>query len=57
MKFSLTFKHPDVLEQIDDLEDNERLEAQTFAEKFLKYQEYLIVDFDTEAKTATVREV
>jgi len=59
MKIRLTFKHPDVtfdaLESVkDDDVEHDKMES-TFM-KFLEFEELLIVEFDTEAKTATVIE-
>lgn len=61
MKFRLTFKTPDVTAQIPaDMsleyeERNSRLwEAIDFANKFLMYGESITVEFDTNARTATV---
>ena len=52
MKFSLTFKTPDVTDQ---LEDAEAERAREFLKKWLEYGEYVTIDFDTEAGTAEVR--
>jgi hypothetical protein len=58
MKFHLTFKTPDVLDQLThDHETDAQEKARMFALKFLKYEEYLTVEFDTDEKTATVLEV
>lgn len=58
MKFCLTFKTPDVLEQLDyetfTLEESYKI--QEFAKKFIKYGEYITVEFDTEKQTAKVIE-
>lgn len=74
MKFTLSFKTPDVLDQIDkpslceeckeELEDewceecclktNEYLDTKAMAQDFVKYDEYISIEFDTEKKTATV---
>lgn len=51
MKFILSFKTPDVTDQ---LEEDQREEAETVLKKFLEYSEYVCVEFDTEAMTATV---
>jgi hypothetical protein len=82
MKFSLTFKTPDVLdyalskymdthcqscEEHDQycqdciaLEENS-LQAiariKMFAKKFVQYEEYITIDFDTEEETATARKL
>ncbi len=53
MKFTLTFKQPDVLDQIDDyLDPDTREEMEKFAKKYLTYSEYIDVEFDTEKGTA-----
>lgn len=56
MKFSLTFKTPDVTDQLNDIEDAEdRAKAESMVEKFLEYGEYITVEFDTESQSATVK--
>jgi hypothetical protein len=59
MKFELTFKTPDVIDQAthDLTDDRDEAEVVAFAKKFVKYGEYIIVDFDTDAGTATVRRI
>lgn len=80
MKFTLTFKTPDVLEQLEDSAcdlamaaadddadpDDEEIQEATaehqdtmraFAKQWVKYDECITVEFDTEAKTATVMKV
>lgn len=75
MKFRLTFKMPDVLDQLIgkhefcefceeydsscdkcvELDESSMLNktaSKEFAEKFIKWSEYITVEFDTEAKTA-----
>jgi hypothetical protein len=64
MKFTLTFKTPYATDAIDnqlDAEhnDGERREALKasmthLAHKFVKYDEYVTIEFDTETQTATV---
>lgn len=58
MKFSLTFKTPDVLDQLcEDITDPEaQLLAIQTAKKFIQYGEYLTVEFDTETQSAIVEE-
>lgn len=52
MKFSLTFKTPDVTDQLNE----EQLEeAQPLLDKFLTHGEYVEIEFDTELGTATVQ--
>jgi len=48
MKINLTFKTPDVEDQ---LEAEELAEAQPLLNEYLEYNEYLTVEFDTETKT------
>lgn len=54
MKITLVFKTPDVLDQIYDLSDDERNEARYLIENFVKYGEYIHVEFDTASQTAVV---
>lgn len=69
MKFTVTMKTPDALDYaLEDLEeqlsDHELLdeddrrdkleEAREFAKEYMEWSEYIRVEFDTEAKTATV---
>lgn len=64
MIFTLTFKTPDVVEQLTDeylLSPDESFgfrqvspEVQETLDKFLTYNEYLYVKFDTVKKTAEV---
>ena len=65
MKITLTFKTPDVIANAVDhdhdgkFSDNESLEkaveeAQRKLAKWVKYGEYVAIDFDTDAGTATV---
>jgi len=49
MKVKLTFKSPDVMEQVD-----EEVQDSPVFEKFIKYSEYIYVEFDTENNTAVV---
>ena len=58
MKFQLTFKSPDVYDTLSgDLSEEELEEAKEFADEFVKYSEYIRVEFDTVAKTATILKV
>ena len=82
MKFQITFKTPDVLDQIDpdhmapcethraqdewgskdcdacvEAEEAEQVKRnimKQLAEQFISYGEYVIIEFDTDTKTATV---
>lgn len=57
MKFQLAFKTPDVLDQLEEIENEEERETvKCLAKKFLQFQEILIVELDTEKQTATVME-
>lgn len=59
MKFTLSFKTPDVLDQLDeDITDLETLRlANQTVKKFVEYGEYITVQFDTETQSAVVREL
>lgn len=61
MKFSLTFKTPDVLSgspadvsNVDESKWPDYDAAKTVVNKFIKYEEYITIEFDTEKATATV---
>ncbi len=55
MKFQLSFKTPDVLDQLDEVLDPDDQEAaRETARQYLQYGEYLRVEFDTDTETATV---
>lgn len=64
MKFRITFKTPYATDAIDhildadhnDGEEREELKAvmKETANKFIEYDEYVVLEFDTETKTATV---
>lgn len=58
MKFRLTFKTPDVLEQIEEIEAYRKNEdggsIHAVAQKFIHYGEYITIEFDTETETAEV---
>lgn len=61
MKFTMTFKTPDVFDTIgqnnpETLEE-ERDTFAAFAEQFISYGEQVSIEFDTEAGTATVLKV
>jgi hypothetical protein len=57
MKFTLTFKTPGVLDVIDELPEDQVDIALTLADKFVKWDEYVKIEFDTVAQTATVLKV
>ena len=54
MRFRLTFKTPDVCDQIPKGIDEENDAAHELALKFLKYEEYITIEFDTDKGTAIV---
>jgi hypothetical protein len=54
--FSLTFKSPDVLDYLQ-VEPEQRDRALEFARRFIKFDEYVTIDFDTDSETVQVREV
>ena len=57
MRFSLTFKTPDVIDQLQDECDPEAMEkVHSFLERFVEFGELITIGFDTDAQTATVRE-
>ena len=55
MKFTLTFKTPDVLDQLEG--ELEETKAREFADHWIKYGEYVTIDFDTTTETVEVRKV
>lgn len=55
MKFVVAFKTPDALDQIEA--GLKTKEVRNLVERFVEYGEYIRIEFDTEAKTATVLEV
>lgn len=55
MKVMLTFKTPDVIhEACEDLTEEEEEEVEEICKRWIKYEEYISVVVDTEAKTCTV---
>ena len=57
MKIQITFKSPDALDcATANLSEDEKDEAAEVIEKFIKYDEYITIEFDTETKTARVLE-
>lgn len=58
MKFKLTFKTPDVTSQIGFFGgffgEKTRDEVDALIKRWVEYDEYLTVEFDTEAKTCSV---
>ena len=51
MKIQLTFKTPDVLE---DLSEGDRGVAKAVIAKYVEYDEYVTIELDTETGEATV---
>lgn len=56
MKFQVTFKTPDAVQYaLDELPaDADWESAQKALDKFVEYNEYVRIEFDTETTTATV---
>jgi len=58
MKIQLTFKTPDVVDDtLVDLTSEEVALAKKVISKFVKYDEYVTIEIDTETQTAEVLEV
>jgi hypothetical protein len=59
MKATLTFKNPDYFEDLGDVQPTaaERKRLDKLKRKFLEYDEYVVVELDTETGTATVMPV
>ena len=56
MKVVLTFKTPDVVDYaLEDLSGTEVDAMRKFAKKFIEYDEYVYIELDTDAGTATVK--
>ena len=64
MKFTLTFKTPDLIDQVQSedgenytwLAEEEQKPIEAIFKKFIKYGEYCSIKFDTDTMTATVLE-
>lgn len=56
MRFCLTFKTPDVIDQIDkeDYSEDEWEQIQDMVSRHVEYGEYVVVEFDTEKDTKMV---
>lgn len=54
MKVQLTFKTPDVADQ---LSKEEMQEFGTLIRKFVKYNEYVTIEFDSETQTVSVVDI
>jgi hypothetical protein len=54
----MIMKTPDAVDNaLIDMNEADRAVAEELIYKYVKYSEYVTIDFDTEAKTATVRTV
>lgn len=55
MKFTVIMKSPESLHRsLEGLSEEDKEEAEAFAQKYMQYGEYLRVEFDTENATAVV---
>lgn len=55
MVFDVEFKTPDVMDQAPDgMSEEEKAVVQELVKKFLKYEEYITVRFNTDDKTAII---
>lgn len=55
MKFKVTFKHPDAVDEaLNEVAEEHRDAARRMCKKFFEYGEYVTVEVDTEKRTATV---
>jgi hypothetical protein len=55
VKFTLSFKMPDVMDQLelsDAISEEDMEEAKALVGEFVEYGEYIRVEFDTRARTA-----
>jgi hypothetical protein len=59
MKFALNLKMPDIsFYALQDIKDeSSRAEAKELMDQFVKWDEYVTIEFDTEQGTATVCKV
>jgi len=57
MIFRISMKTPDAADRaLEDMDEDEKYEASKLLEKFLKYGEYVTLEFDTETQTCKVLE-
>lgn len=57
MKIRIQFKTPDATHYaLEDVPEEMKSEAEDLINRFVRYDEYLTVEFDTEANTAIVVE-
>lgn len=56
MKYRLTFKTPDIQDQVllDSLEEDEHEKLRALLDKYVSFGEYVNIELDTEAQTAKV---
>lgn len=55
MKIQLTFKTPDIVDYgIEDLSEEDKEIAKEVIKKFVKYDEYITVEIDTDLETCDV---
>lgn len=54
MKFQLTFKTPDVIDQLNFASFDEEAEIKTFLESWIQYKECIRIEFDSVRRTARV---
>ena len=57
MKIKVFFNTPDAVDEAlakDYMSEEDNQEAKNFIKKFVKYDECVTIEFDTEANTATV---
>lgn len=57
MKYTITFKTPDAVHYAtEDMNEDDKAEAQRVASIFVKYGEVVSIEIDTEAETARVKQ-
>lgn len=56
MTYRVTFKTPDVLDQLTDVPDSEYVKLIELIQKYFDYEEYVTIELDTESMTVTVVE-
>jgi hypothetical protein len=55
MQFTLTFKTPDIIDQLNDQFNEEEMnDIKVFLKQWIKYDEYITVKFDTNTNIAKV---
>lgn len=53
-KAILSFKTPDVFDQLEDLSNSDRAKVEKLAKRFVEWDEYINIEFDTTKGTAKV---